>query len=92
MIGGTICQLKRSTKRVHVSVKNGIIKGFRPLESSKDIGPRSGAFPTMYKTLLSIPGLIKNPVISNASTGGPSSLQERGPDSCLRAVLCYKRF
>ena len=25
-------------------------------------------------------------------TGGPSSLQERGRDSCLRAVLCYKRL
>ena len=26
------------------------------------------------------------------STGGPSSLHERGRDSCLRAVLCYKRL
>ena len=25
-------------------------------------------------------------------TGGPSSLQERGRDSCLRVVLCYKRL
>ena len=25
-------------------------------------------------------------------TGGPSSLHERGRDSCLRAVLCYKRL
>ena len=25
-------------------------------------------------------------------TGGPSSLQERWRDSCLRAVLCYKRL
>ena len=24
------------------------------------------------------------------STGGPSSLQERGRDSCLQTVLCYK--
>ena len=26
------------------------------------------------------------------NTGAPSSLQERGRDSCLRAVLCYKRL
>ena len=26
------------------------------------------------------------------NTGGPSSPQERGRDSCLRAVLCYKRL
>ena len=26
------------------------------------------------------------------NTGGPSSQQERGCDSCLRAVLCYKRL
>ena len=26
------------------------------------------------------------------NTGSPSSLQERGRDSCLRAVLCYKRL
>ena len=26
------------------------------------------------------------------STGGPSSFHERGRDSCLRAVLCYKRL
>ena len=25
-------------------------------------------------------------------TGGPNSLHERGRDSCLRAVLCYKRL
>ena len=25
-------------------------------------------------------------------TGGPSSLHERGRDSCLQAVLCYKRL
>ena len=25
-------------------------------------------------------------------TGGPSSFHERGRDSCLRAVLCYKRL
>ena len=25
-------------------------------------------------------------------TGDPSSLQERGRDSCLQAVLCYKRL
>ena len=25
------------------------------------------------------------------NTGDPSSLQERGRDSCLRTVLCYKR-
>ena len=25
-------------------------------------------------------------------TGGPSSLQERGRDSCLQAMLCYKRL
>ena len=25
-------------------------------------------------------------------TGAPSSLHERGRDSCLRAVLCYKRL
>ena len=24
--------------------------------------------------------------------GGPNSLHERGRDSCLRAVLCYKRL
>ena len=27
-----------------------------------------------------------------STTGGPSSLHERGRDSCLRAVLCYKRL
>ena len=26
------------------------------------------------------------------NTGGPSSFHERGRDSCLRAVLCYKRL
>ena len=26
------------------------------------------------------------------NTGGPSSPQERGRDSCLQAVLCYKRL
>ena len=26
------------------------------------------------------------------TTGGPSSLHERGRDSCLRAVICYKRL
>ena len=26
------------------------------------------------------------------NTGGPNSLHERGRDSCLRAVLCYKRL
>ena len=26
------------------------------------------------------------------TTGGPSSLHERGRDSCLPAVLCYKRL
>ena len=26
------------------------------------------------------------------TTGGPSSLQERGRDSCLLAVLCYKQL
>ena len=26
------------------------------------------------------------------ATGGPSSPQERGRDSCLRAVLCYRRL
>ena len=26
------------------------------------------------------------------TTGGPSSLHERGRDSCLRVVLCYKRL
>ena len=30
--------------------------------------------------------------IVNYITGGPSSIQERGRDSCLRAVLCYKRL
>ena len=30
--------------------------------------------------------------ISFQSTGGPNSLHERGRDSCLRAVLCYKRL
>ena len=29
---------------------------------------------------------------SMLGTGGPSSLHERGRDSCLRAVLCYKRL
>ena len=52
----------------------------------------------MYKTLLSIPGRsLKISVVSNASTGGPSSREERGRDSCLRAVLSggvvgYKRL
>ena len=41
-----------------------MIKG---LQAFSDIEPRSGAFLIVYKTLLSIPGLIKNPVISNAS-------------------------
>ena len=27
-----------------------------------------------------------------SAPGGPSSLHERGRDSCLRAVLCYKRL
>ena len=26
------------------------------------------------------------------TTGGPSSLQERGSDSCLLVVLCYKQL
>ena len=30
--------------------------------------------------------------VCGSSTGGPSSLHERGRDSCLRAVLCYKRL
>ena len=30
--------------------------------------------------------------MSSLRTGGPSSLHERGRDSCLRAVLCYKRL
>ena len=29
------------------------------------------------------------PIILYRNTGGPSSLQEPGRDSCLRAVLCY---
>ena len=29
---------------------------------------------------------------STSYTGGPSSPQERGRDSCLRAVLCYTRL
>ena len=38
---------------------------------------------------------LKFPTIKTAAaphTGGPSSIQERGRDSCLRAVLCYKRI
>ena len=31
-------------------------------------------------------------VIESRTTGRPSSRQERGRDSCLRAVLCYKRL
>ena len=31
-------------------------------------------------------------LVSNLVTGGPSSQQERGRDSCLRAVFCYKRL
>ena len=30
--------------------------------------------------------------VSSFCTGGPNSLHERGRDSCLRAVLCYKRL
>ena len=30
--------------------------------------------------------------MTNIHTGDPSSLYERGRDSCLRAVLCYKRL
>ena len=30
--------------------------------------------------------------LTNWTTGGPSSLHERGRDSCLRVVLCYKRL
>ena len=38
--------------------------------------------------------LIKLYAIQSAgrATGRPSSLHERGRDSCLRAVLCYKRL
>ena len=32
------------------------------------------------------------PVSFGRNTGGPNSLHERGRDSCLRAVLCYKRL
>ena len=53
----------------------GVRKGYtflskmiiKRVQAFRDIGPRSGAFLTVDKTLLSIPGLIKNPVISNAS-------------------------
>ena len=31
-------------------------------------------------------------VVGPRNTGGPNSLHERGRDSCLRAVLCYKRL
>ena len=30
--------------------------------------------------------------LAHVDTGGPSSLQERGRDSCLGAELCYKRL
>ena len=32
------------------------------------------------------------PITLYLNKGGPSSLQERGHDSCLRAVLCYKQL
>ena len=32
------------------------------------------------------------PIFLYRNTGGPSSLQEPERDSCLRAVLCYKRL
>ena len=32
------------------------------------------------------------PITLYRNKGGPSSLQERGHDSCLRAVLCYKQL
>ena len=34
----------------------------------------------------------QRPLNSLSATGCPSSLHERGRDSCLRAVLCYKRL
>ena len=57
----------------------------------------------LLKLNIHIPCLWKHPVFqqrrrqiclwfASLYTGGPSSLHERGLDSCLRAVLCYKRL
>ena len=35
---------------------------------------------------------LTSAVRTKEGTGGPSSLHERGRDSCLRVVLCYKRL
>ena len=35
---------------------------------------------------------LHHPILFVPITGGPNSLHERGRDSCLRAVLCYKRL
>ena len=36
--------------------------------------------------------VVVGPSFVSEHTGGPNSLHERGHDSCLRAVLCYKRL
>ena len=42
--------------------------------------------------MLRLSCVVHEPIYGRFITGGPSSLQDRGRDSCLRVVLCYKRL
>ena len=42
--------------------------------------------------MLRLSCVVHGPIYGRFITGGPSLLQERGRDSCLRVVLCYKRL
>ena len=74
------------------SCRDPVGQNVLPLKPSKLISNDSSRQCSWFAMCTS--SLIHRGHLKNARliTSGPSQIQEPGRDSCLRAVLCYKRF